>query len=49
MYYELYGITKNRKMEGLTFYNAKQVFNKLITHNKKDFNELLAKLSLFIK
>jgi len=43
LYYELYGITQDRKYDDLTFDNAKQKFNKLITKNKDKFNELLAK------
>ena len=41
LYLENYGITKNRKMIPLTFDNAKDVFNHLITKNKNTFDDIL--------
>ena len=41
IYFENYGITKNRKKLPLTFDNAKDVFTHLITKNKNTFDDIL--------
>ena len=43
MYNELYDITKDRKLESLTFDNAETVLSKYIKKNKDDFIKLLNK------
>ena len=41
LYFENYGIPKNRKRIPLTFDNAKDVFSHLITKNKNTFDDIL--------
>ena len=49
LYDELYGLPKNRKVGGnLTFKSAKKVFLKIITKNKKIFNDTLKKQQEYI-
>ena len=49
LYYELYGITRNRKMNGFTFKNAHKVFGKYIKKNKSKFYRILKKQKTYYK
>ena len=50
LYYEYYGIRKDRKMTSLKLENAKDIFNSLITKNRDMFNSILEKqIKKFVK
>jgi adenylate cyclase class 2 len=43
LYYEQYGIRKDREMISLTFHNVRDILEKLITKNKDKFNAIISK------
>ena len=49
LYYELYGISKDRKDSDLTFTNAEEMLGKYITKNKDQFIKILKHQQEFIK
>jgi adenylate cyclase, class 2 len=50
MYYEQYGVPKDRKLSGdLTIDNVKEKFGKMITKNKTQFNKIVKEQKVFYK
>ena len=48
LYFEQYGITKDRKDASLSFINANQMLEKFITKNKEQFNNILKHQNKFL-
>lgn len=49
LYYDLYGISKDRKDDDLLFENVSQKMEKFITKNKKEFDKIILHQLNFIK
>lgn len=48
LYFEQYGITKDRKDASLTYQNAKEMLESFVTKNKEQFNDFLVRQNKFL-